>query len=230
MGILTNFIGTINTYGVRTQNQFAMRITFPNLLMRAMDALSDESSTSQNWHRISNELNNNLFCYGQGFDIPTRTINYADVSFRGYAIPVPTVAQFGTTHSITFNDDSTGSIRNILMRWQNASINTNISQGNFEGNRFTGDPSLGYGANIKIYLLSNEYDENAVKPSSFGLKGGRLGYELKGVTVAEIGATTLSNTASSVSTIPVSLRSQYNEPFEYSKSELEGLIGQRTDI
>ena len=225
MGTLSNFISTVNTYGVRTQNLFAVRVTFPNLLTRAMGALDGESSTRVNWHRLANEMNNNLFCYGQGFEIPERTITYGDAFYQGYGVPVPAVMKFGTTHNMQFNDDLSGSIRRILMLWQNATINGNVTDGNFEGNRFTGDPSTGYGANMKIYLLSNEYDGKAPSKAPYAVEGGRIGYELKGVTVGEIGKTTLSNQAAQIATLPITFRSQYWVPFEYTKNEIEGLMG-----
>lgn len=221
MGTLSKFVTTINTYGVRSQNLFAMKLTFPTSTMRAMHNFND--TTRVNWGRLSGELNKSLFAYGHGFTIPDRTINYADVSFQGYGVPIPTTMQFGTTHEMTFNDDLSGSLRGILLLWQNATINGNVTDGNFEGNRFTGDPSASYGANLKIYLMSNEYDPDAIRATPFG--NPHIGYELRGVTVARVGDTTLSNIDSAIATIPVTLRSQYWELFQFDPSEVSELVG-----
>lgn len=221
MGTLTNFVSTINKYGVRTQNLFAMKVSFPNGTMKAMHNL--DSGTRVNWQKLENELNGNLFCFGQGFTLPARTINYADVGFQGYMVPVPTTMSFGTTHAMTFNDDMSGSLRSIFALWQNATINGNVESGNFEGNRFTGNSLTTYTADLKIYLLSNEYENTPVNFSAFGEKN--LGYILKGVTVASIGETTLSNTAKEVAILPIEFRSQYWQMFNFNSSEIQGLAG-----
>lgn len=223
MGTLSNFISTINTYGVRASNTFAMKISIPNATMKAMS--NYDSSTKVPWKRLENELNNNLFCFGHGFTIPNRTITYAPVAYQGVPIDVPTSIRFGNEHQMTFNDDMSGSLRTIFMLWQNATINGNVEDGNFEGNRFTGNPLETFTANLKVYLLSNEYDENTVNNTAFGEKN--MGYELKGVTVASIGETALSNTEPGIATLPITLKSQYWKPFIFDPVEVEGLAGRK---
>lgn len=223
MGTLNNFISTINRYGVRTSNLFALKVSFPNTTMQAMSNYS--ASTKVPWNKLANELNNNLFCFGQGFTVPSRTISYADASFQGYQVPVPTVLKFGNEHDMTFNDDLSGSLRAIFTLWQNATINGNVEDGNFEGNRFTGNPLTTYTADLKVYLLTNEYDPSAVNHTAFGEKN--VGYELKGVTVANIGETTLSNTEAAIATLPIKFRSQYWQMFTFDPSEIDGLAGRR---
>lgn len=226
MSTLTNFVSAINKYGIRTSNLFAMKLSFPNGTMKAMHNF--DSGTNVNWQKLENELNGNLFCFGQGFTIPSRTINYADVGFQGYTVPVPTTMSFGTTHDMTFNDDMSGSLRSIFALWQNATINGNIEHGNFEGNRFTGNATTTYSANLKVYLLSNEYDTSAVNTTAFGEKN--LGYELKGVTVANIGETTLSNVSKEVASLPITLRSQYWTMFNFDPNEVTGLAGRSSGL
>lgn len=221
MGTLSNFVSTINKFGIRTQNLFALKVTFPNKTMKAMSNF--DSGTRVNWQKLENELNGSLFCYGQGFTLPERSINYVDVSFQGHPVPIPTVMRYGTDHDMTFNDDITGSLRAIFTLWQNATINGNVEDGNFEGNRFTGNATTTFTANMKVYLLSNEYEQLPVNYTAFGDKN--IGYELKGVTVGTIGATTLSNVGSEVATLPIKLRSQYWQMFKFNPSEIEGLAG-----
>lgn len=212
MGTLQNFVSSVNKYGVRTQNTFRMKISLPSL--PGMDNFSARLTRSH--QDIMKILDHELFCYGQGFTLPARTIEYADAFFQGYPVPVPTVMKFGTTHEMTFNDDATGTLRNIMYLWQNMTINGNVSDGNFEGNRYGYDL-----ATLTVYLTNNEYDTKT-NISTSALTPRPLAYKLHGVTVANIGETTLSNTESGIATLPVTLRSQYFELTEYV-DDLTGL-------
>ena len=79
----------------------------------------------------------NTLLYGQSFAIPQRTNNYANVSFKGYEMPlVPTNMTMDQEHSMTVLDDVNGTNRRLFLAWMGKIINPAISDGSlFEGNR-----------------------------------------------------------------------------------------------
>jgi hypothetical protein len=78
-----------------------------------------------------------VMLFGQSFSVPTRSIEYADVSFKGYSMPlVPTHMSMEQEHSMTVLDDVDGTNRRLFLAWMNKTMNAAISDGSlFEGDR-----------------------------------------------------------------------------------------------
>jgi hypothetical protein len=64
--------------------------------------------------------------YGQSFTLPDRTVNFEDIQYRAYKIPVPTTIDMGQDHSITVYADVRGDLRRAMLDWQAACINPAI--------------------------------------------------------------------------------------------------------
>ena len=75
--------------------------------------------------------------FGDNLSIPGRTINYADVSYKGFAMPlVPTNMEMDNSHTMTIKCDIEGSYRRAFLAWMNSVMNANIEAGSvFEGDR-----------------------------------------------------------------------------------------------
>lgn len=78
-----------------------------------------------------------VLLFGQTFSVPTRAIEYADVSFKGYSMPlVPTRMTMEQEHTMTVLDDVDGTNRRLFLMWLNKTMNAAISEGSlFEGDR-----------------------------------------------------------------------------------------------
>ncbi len=170
---LASYLSKLSQNQVRTTNMFEMYIT---------TGFSDIDAVLQN-----------ITMYGQGFEIPTRTTNYADVSFKGYAVPIPTNEQMGNEHSMQVYADANGEIRRAFLAWQAKTWDPDIEGGSV----FAGDRRLNTGSVIRIHLLDNDMESVSEV------------YKMVGVRIAEVGALTVSNTEASVSQFSVSFRSVY---------------------
>ena len=53
--------------------------------------------------------------YGQGFTLPDRTVNFEDLQYRAYKIPVPTTIDMGQDHSVTVYADVRGDLRRACL-------------------------------------------------------------------------------------------------------------------
>ena len=199
---LYQFMNQLNANPVRTQNLFEMRVFIP------LD-LRDDKGT--NGSLLTKYLNPNFTYYGKGFELPSRTIQYADVGFKGFTVPVPTVIKMSQEHSVTINADVNGDMRRAFLAWQALTINPQINDdgGYFEGNRRLRDSSM-----IKIGLLDPQYgDIHRVMEV----------YTLYGITIQEVGTMSFSNDEAGVATFQVTFKSQY---WQYGASDLKGV---RTD-
>jgi hypothetical protein len=85
---LNEYLNKLSTNQVRTTNMFEMYIT---------TGFSDIDAVLKD-----------ITMYGQNFTIPSRTTNFAEVSFKGMPIPIPTNQQFEQDHSMTVNADADG--------------------------------------------------------------------------------------------------------------------------
>lgn len=170
---LASYLSKLSQNQVRTTNMFEMYIT---------TGFSDIDAVLQN-----------ITMYGQGFEIPTRTTSYADVSFKGYAVPIPTNEQMGNEHSMQVYADANGEIRRAFLAWQAKTWDPDIEGGSV----FAGDRRLNTGSVIRIHLLDNDMESVSEV------------YKMVGVRIAEVGALTVSNTEASVSQFSVSFRSVY---------------------
>lgn len=122
-----------------------------------------------------------------------RTTNYAEVSFKGYAVPIPTNEQMGNEHSMQVYADANGELRRAFLAWQAKTWDPDIEGGSV----FAGDRRLNTGSVIRIHLLDNDMESISEV------------YKMVGVRIGEVGALTVSNTDASVSQFSVSFRSVY---------------------
>lgn len=90
----------------------------------------------------------------QGFVIPKRTVNYANVSYKGYEATnlVPTNIDMTKDFAFDVIDDMNGSLRRAFMKWQNNVMNFAIEDGSvFEGDRGVNPKSL-----IRLQLFDKD--------------------------------------------------------------------------
>lgn len=55
--------------------------------------------------------------YGQSFSLPERTVNFEDIQYRAYKIPVPTTIDMGQDHTVTVYADVRGDLRRACLDW-----------------------------------------------------------------------------------------------------------------
>lgn len=171
---LQNFLGKLSTNQLRTTNLFELEV-------------------SSGYSEVD-EVLKPITMYGQGFTLPTRTQNFADVGFKGYMVPVPTNMTMEQTHTMTVRADSNGEIRRAFLAWQAKTSDPAIS----DGSVFAGDKRLNTSSTIRIKLLASE-DSSTVTEI----------YEMIGVKIEAVNGFNVSNDDASVATFDVSFRSVY---------------------
>lgn len=178
----------LNKDSVRTQNLFEMRVFIPDSL---------ERSAKKRSLNLTQFLNPKFTFYGTGFQLPARTLQYTDVGFKGFTVPVPTVMKMDQEHNVTINADINGDMRRAFLAWQALTMNPQIDAdgGYFEGNRRLQDVSKLY-----ISLLDPTYSAPHQVIET---------YTIYGVTIESVGAMQFSNTASDLATFEIKFRSQY---------------------
>lgn len=114
---LEDFLHSVNSDTLRVSNQFQINITTG---YSDIDAMMEDT-----------------LLFGQSFSIPQRQNEYAEVSFKGYSMPlVPTRMTMDQEHTMTVLDDVNGSNRRLFLAWLAKIINPAIDEGSvFEGNR-----------------------------------------------------------------------------------------------
>lgn len=135
----------------------------------------------------------NVTMYGQGFQIPSRTTNFTDVSFKGFAVPLATNEAMENEHTITIQADTAGEIRRAFLAWQGKTWNPDIEGGSV----FEGDRKLNGTSSIRVHLLASD------------MKTVNEIYKMVGVKVASVGGMQVSNTDANVATFDVTFRSVY---------------------
>lgn len=129
---LNEFLNKLSTNQIRTTNMFEMYVT-------------------SGYSEIDNILQN-ITMYGSGMSIPSRTTNFAEVSFKGFAVSVPTNEAMENEHTMTVNADTDGEIRRAFLAWQAKTWDPDITGGSV----FTGDRRINTGSVIRIQLLDND--------------------------------------------------------------------------
>ena len=140
--------------------------------------------------------------YGQGFTLPDRTVNFEDLQYRAYKIPVPTTIDMGQDHSVTVYADVRGDLRRACLDWQAACLNPDITGGSFfESNRRPTKlgPAEGQTPSITVKLLAPDYQTSVETTMIYGSR------------VTKVGGLELSNTAGGISTFSVDFKSVYWE-------------------
>ena len=140
--------------------------------------------------------------YGQSFTLPDRTVNFEDLQYRAYKIPVPTTMDMGQDHSITVYADVRGDLRRACLDWQAACLNPDITGGSFfESNRRPTKlgPGEGQTPSITVKLLAPDYQTSVETTMIYGSR------------VTKVGGLELSNTSGGISTFSVDFKSVYWE-------------------
>ena len=136
--------------------------------------------------------------YGQNFTLPDRTVNFEDLQYRAYKIPVPTTIDMAQDHSVTVYADVRGDLRRALLDWQAACLNPDITGGSFfEANRRPTKlgPGEGQTPSITINLLAPDQQTIVEKTMIYGSR------------VTKVNGLELSNTSGSISTFGVDFKS-----------------------
>ena len=140
--------------------------------------------------------------YGQSFTLPDRTVNFEDLQYRAYKVPIPTTMDMVQDHSITVYADVRGDLRRAMLDWQAACFNPDITGGSFfESNRRPTKlgPGTGQTPSITVKLLAPDYQTCIEKTVIYGTR------------VTKVGGLELSNTSGSISTFSVDFKSVYWE-------------------
>ena len=140
--------------------------------------------------------------YGQGFTLPDRTVNFEDLQYRAYKIPVPTTIDMGQDHSVTVYADVRGDLRRACLDWQASCLNPDITGGSFfESNRRPTKlgPAEGQTPSITVKLLAPDYQTSVETTMIYGSR------------VTKVGGLDMSNTAGGISTFSVDFKSVYWE-------------------
>ena len=136
-----------------------------------------------------------IMIFGQNINIPTRGINYAPVSFKGYEIPnlVPTQLVMETEHNMTLLADIDGVNRRAFLRWMNHVMNADIAGGSlFEGDRGVNEQST-----IRIRLFDK--DNKTVCET----------YKFYNVTITNVGGITLDYNGGEAAKFEVQFKSSF---------------------
>lgn len=137
--------------------------------------------------------------YGQGFELPDRTNETADVQYRAYPIPVPTTLKMGQDHNITLNCDVHQKLRRGFLNWQARAIDPRVT---LQTTSFAADrrPTAGVGASgLRLFLLAPD------------MATSEMIVRIYGVRVTSVGTLALSNTDGGVATFQVGFKSVYWE-------------------
>lgn len=148
--------------------------------------------------------------YGNAFTLPDRTVNFEDLQYRAYKIPVPTTIDMGQDHSVTVYADVRGDLRRAMLDWQAACLDPDITGGSyFEANRRPTKlgPDDGQTPSITVKLLAPDYQTAIEKTVIYGTR------------VTKVGGLELSNTAGSISTFSVDFKSVYWEQIAGEETE-----------
>lgn len=135
--------------------------------------------------------------FGKGFEIPSRDIEYAPVSFKGYEVgnAVPTRLVMGNEHTVTINADFAGNLRRAFLAWQGRVIDPAISLGSV----LSGDRRVNNKSCIRIHLLDWNMSDVAEV------------YKMLNVKIKTVGPLNVTNEGGEVATFDVTFNSSYWE-------------------
>ena len=176
---LQNFLSKLSTDQLRTTNLFEVSLISP-------------------YPDVNEIVGEQITFFAEGFELPNRQQNFADVAFKGYNVPVPTNVTMSQTHNITVRADSEGKLRRAFLLWQNNVSNTQnvLTNSSF----LSGDKKYNYNSQIKIRLL-DPGDTTKVMET----------YTMYGVRIEDVGGFQVSNADANVATFTVSFRSVWWE-------------------
>lgn len=176
---LQNFLSKLSTDQLRTTNLFEIQISTP-------------------YPDVNEIVGEQITFFAEGFQVPSRTQNFADVGFKGYNVPVPTNMQMEQDHTITVRADSDGRLRRAFLLWQNNISNTQnvLTNASF----LSGDKHYQYNSQIRIRLLDPGNTNKVIET-----------YTMYGVRISSVGGLQVSNTDASVATFDVGFKSVWWE-------------------
>lgn len=183
---LEEFLNAAHADNVRCTNQFQINIT---------TGYSDLDAEMEQ-----------VLLFGQSFTIPQRSNEFAEVSFKGYSMPlVPTRMTMDQEHTMTVLDDVNGTNRRLFLAWLGKVINPAIDEGSvFEGQRGVSDGV------IRLELF--DADNKTVIQT----------YKFYGVNVKQVGNTSLTYEGGDKSTFDVSFNSLYWQCENHQKGAFTG--------
>lgn len=179
-------------------------------LSQAIDLFNQDQVRTQTMYEIDffsgfdpiDQTLTRMQVYGNSFTLPDRTVNFEDLNYRAYKIPIPTTIDMGQDHSVTVYADVRGDLRRAMLDWQAACLNPDITGGSyFEANRRPTKlgPDEGKTPSITVKLLAPDYQTVVETTMIYGTR------------VTKVGGLELSNTAGSISTFSVDFKSVYWE-------------------
>lgn len=177
-------------------------------LTQAIDLFNQDQVRTQTMYEIDffsgidkiDQTLTRMQVYGQSFTLPDRTVNFDNLQYRAYNIPVPTTLEMGQDHSITVYADVRGDLRRALLDWQAACLDPDIAGGSFfEANRRPTKigPNEGQTPSITVKLLAPDYQTVVETTMIYGTR------------VTKVNGLELSNTAGGISTFGVDFKSVY---------------------
>lgn len=146
---------------------------------------------------------------GQSFTIPSRTVEYAEVSFKGYSVPnlVPTRLDMQKEVTMTILEDVNGSHRRVFEYIMNHVMNFDIEGGSvFEGDR-------GVNPNSILRLRLFDKDNKTVIQT----------YKFYNVHIKNVGETSLTYEGGDASKFDVTFVASYWTLEDNKKGALTGL-------
>lgn len=147
--------------------------------------------------------------FGQSFTIPSRSVNYAPVSFKGYEVPnlVPTNIDMTKELSMTIIEDVNGTNRRVFEAVMNHVMNFDIEGGSvFEGDR-------GVNPNSVLRLRLFDKDNETVIQT----------YKFYNVHIKEVGTTELDYNGGDAAKFTVNFICSYWTLEDNKKGGLTGL-------
>lgn len=146
---------------------------------------------------------------GQSFTIPSRTVEYAEVSFKGYSVPnlVPTRLDMQKEVTMTILEDVNGSHRRVFEYIMNHVMNFDIEGGSvFEGDR-------GVNPNSILRLRLFDKDNKTVIQT----------YKFYNVHIKNVGETSLTYEGGDAAKFDVTFVASYWTLEDNKKGALTGL-------
>lgn len=145
---LQEFLNAANSNTIRANNQFEIEVAsgYPEI----------------------DEVLQKAVMFGQNFTLPNRTLEFANVSYKGaeFTNLVPTRMTWEQDHTMTVIADVNGEYRRAFLAWQGKVINPDISGGSkFEGERGINDQSI-----LRVRLLDSNNEDVAETYKFYNIK------------------------------------------------------------
>lgn len=128
------------------------------------------------------------------FTIPQRSVEYANVSFKGYEAPlVPTRITMDQEITINVIADVNGEYRRAFLRWMNRVIDADIEGGTV----FAGDRGVNPRSLVRLLLFDKD-NETVIET-----------YKFFNVQISNVGQTTLTYEGGEAASFPVTFKCTY---------------------